>query len=64
MGFVYKGCLIVARNVVNKTLQFAAFHGIKPILQTFPLNIDSIGEAMEKLEKGEIRYRAVLIVQD
>jgi D-arabinose 1-dehydrogenase-like Zn-dependent alcohol dehydrogenase len=53
-----------ARNVHNKMLQFAAFHGIKPIIQTFPLNVEGIEEAMHKLEKGQLRYRAVLIAQD
>jgi len=45
-------------------LQFAAFHGIKPIIQTFPLNVEGIEEALHKLESGQLRYRAVLVAQD
>ena len=44
-------------------LRFAALHGIKPIVQEFPLNVTGIEEAIEKLEKGEIRYRAVLVTE-
>ncbi|KIM84101.1 hypothetical protein PILCRDRAFT_818403 [Piloderma croceum F 1598] len=63
-GLRIQGVLVAARNVHNKMLQFAAFHGIKPIIQTFPLNVEGIEEAMHKLEKGQLRYRAVLIAQD
>jgi D-arabinose 1-dehydrogenase-like Zn-dependent alcohol dehydrogenase len=45
-------------------LQFAAFHGIKPIIQKFALNVQGIEEAMQRLENGQIRYKAVLIAQD
>jgi len=63
-GLRIQGVLVAPRNVCNKMLQFAAFHGINPIIQTFPLNVEGIEEAMEKLEKGQLRYRAVLIAQD
>jgi len=59
-GLRIQGLLVASRNVVNKTLQFAAFHGIKPIVEKFDLNTGSIEEAIEKLENGQIRYRAVL----
>jgi D-arabinose 1-dehydrogenase-like Zn-dependent alcohol dehydrogenase len=60
-GLCIQGVLIAARNMHNKMLQFAAFHKIRPIIQTFPMSVEGIEEAMEKLKKGQVRYRAVLI---
>lgn len=60
-GLRIQGVLVAARNVHNKMLQFAAFHGIKPIIETFPLSVEGIEEAMEKLKKGQVRYRGVLV---
>lgn len=42
-------------------LKFAARHLIKPIVMTFPLNLDRIEEAMETLRQGKMRYRGVLV---
>ena len=42
-------------------LNFAALHGIMPVIQEFPLTLEGIEEAIGKLEKGRIRYRAVLV---
>jgi uncharacterized zinc-type alcohol dehydrogenase-like protein len=39
-------------------LDFAARHGIKPVIEKFPL--DQVNEALEKLERGQARYRIVL----
>lgn len=63
-GLRIQGVLVAARNVHNKMLEFAALHGIKPIIQTFPMSIEGIEEAMEKLRNGQVRYRAVLIASD
>ena len=45
-------------------LEFAARHGIKPIVQTFPLNKEGIEQAFEKLEGGGMRYRGVLVAEE
>lgn len=44
-----------------KMLRFAAQHKIKPIVQEFPMTVEGIEDAMDKLEKGLIRYRAVIV---
>lgn len=41
-------------------LKFAARHGIRPILEKFPMTLDGINAAYTKLENGTIRYRAVM----
>ena len=44
-------------------MRFAAVHGIKPIVQEFPLTLEGVKEAFEKLENGQMRYRGVLVAQ-
>lgn len=36
-------------------LEFAAFHKIKPVLQTFAMTQEGITGALDKLEKNQIR---------
>jgi D-arabinose 1-dehydrogenase-like Zn-dependent alcohol dehydrogenase len=58
-----QGSLVAARQVHREMLVFAAHHGIKPIIEVFPMTQEGITECMEKLEKGGMRYRGVLAVQ-
>lgn len=44
-------------------LEFAALHQIKPVVQTYPMTKEGITEAMDKLERGEVHFRAVLVPQ-
>lgn len=44
-------------------LAFAALHGIKPIIEEFPMTEKGIEEAFDKLGKGDMRYRGVFIPQ-
>ena len=60
-GITIQGTVCPSRSVHTKMLRFAAVHGIKPITQEFPLTTEGIEEAMTKLDKGEVRYRAVLV---
>jgi D-arabinose 1-dehydrogenase-like Zn-dependent alcohol dehydrogenase len=60
-GLTIQGSFCASRGVHVKMLTFAALHHIKPITQEFPLTVEGIEEAMAKLEKGEVRYRAVLV---
>jgi len=62
-GLSIQGILCPSRGVHVKMLRFAAVHGIKPITQEFPLTAEGIDEAMAKLDKGEIRYRAVFTAE-
>ncbi|KAI1410872.1 GroES-like protein [Hypoxylon sp. FL1857] len=55
-----QGSVVASRYVHQRMLEFAALHKIKPVVQTFPMTEAGIQEAMEKLEKGQIYFRAVL----
>lgn len=41
---------------------FAAKHGIKPILEEFPMSIEGASATLKKFKEGQVRYRAVLKV--
>ena len=45
---------------VNEMLSFAARHKIRPIIEEFPMTLEGINEAMDKLAAGKMRYRGVL----
>ncbi|KAK5115310.1 hypothetical protein LTR62_001510 [Meristemomyces frigidus] len=62
-GITIQGSLVASRYIQNRMLAFAAQHKIEPILEKFPMTKAGIEEAMAKLEKGDMRYRAVLIPQ-
>jgi len=62
-GLTIQGTICPSRGVHIKMLRFAAVHGIKPVTEEFPLTAEGIEEAMAKLDKGEVRYRAVLVAQ-
>jgi D-arabinose 1-dehydrogenase-like Zn-dependent alcohol dehydrogenase len=57
-----QGSLVAPRQVHKEMIRFAHLHGIKPIVETFPLSVDGITEAMDRLNSGNIRYRGVLAV--
>lgn len=44
-------------------LEFAALHKIKPVIQEFPMTEEGINEAMDKLNRGEVHFRAVMVAQ-
>ncbi|KAH7884360.1 chaperonin 10-like protein [Phlebopus sp. FC_14] len=60
-GWRVQGTFCASRGVHVKMLRFAAQHKIQPVIQEFPLTAEGIEEATAKLEKGEVRYRAVLV---
>ncbi|KAI6837827.1 GroES-like protein [Hortaea werneckii] len=55
--------VVASRYIHQRMLDFAALHNIKPIVEKFPMNEKGIKEAMDKLENGGMRYRAVLLPQ-
>ncbi|GES60587.1 NADP-dependent alcohol dehydrogenase [Aspergillus terreus] len=54
---------LLDRNAViiplNKMLDFAARHHITCAVEHYPMTLQSVKDAMERLRKGTIRYRAV-----
>lgn len=62
-GIRIQGSLVATRAVHRDMLAFAARHGIRPVVETFPMMEEGIKEAMEKLDKGKVQFRAVLIPQ-
>ncbi|KAG1895332.1 chaperonin 10-like protein [Suillus fuscotomentosus] len=63
-GITLQGSICPSRGTHIKMLRFAALHHIKPIIEEFPLTEAGIEEAIQKLENGEVRYRAVLVAQN
>jgi alcohol dehydrogenase (NADP+) len=41
-------------------LEFAAKNNIKPWVEEFPMSVEGLKQALEALDSGRIRYRAVL----
>lgn len=62
-GISVQGSLVASRSVHRQMLDFAALHQIKPIVETFPMTEEGIKEALEKLDKGQVYYRAVLVTE-
>jgi D-arabinose 1-dehydrogenase-like Zn-dependent alcohol dehydrogenase len=62
-GIAVQGSLVATRSVHRQMLAFAAVHGIRPVIQTFPMTEEGIKEALDRLDKGEVKYRAVLLPQ-
>ena len=60
-GISVQGSLVAPRNQHRQMLDFAALHQIKPIVEEFPMTEDGIKKAMDKLDRGEVYYRAVLV---
>jgi D-arabinose 1-dehydrogenase-like Zn-dependent alcohol dehydrogenase len=52
------------RDQISKMLEFAALHGVKPVVEKFPLTKEGIDASLKKLEDGKMRYRGVLVAQD
>jgi D-arabinose 1-dehydrogenase-like Zn-dependent alcohol dehydrogenase len=60
-GLKIQGSLVAAREIHREMLEFAAIHKIKPVIETFPINVAGVEEAFKKLEEGAMRYRGVLV---
>jgi D-arabinose 1-dehydrogenase-like Zn-dependent alcohol dehydrogenase len=61
-GLRVLGSIVAARKVHMDMLDFAAFHGIKPISVRYPMTVEGIQECLDTLEAGKMRYRGVLAV--
>ncbi|KAH8594545.1 putative NADP-dependent alcohol dehydrogenase C 2 [Bisporella sp. PMI_857] len=58
-----QGSVVASRQVMRDMLSFSALHGIKSIIEQFPMSENGITEAMTKLREGRMRYRGVLVAQ-
>ncbi|KAI8629169.1 GroES-like protein [Xylariaceae sp. FL1651] len=59
-GLTVQGSVVAPKYVHERMLDFVALHGIKPVVQTFPMTEEGILDAMTKLDEGKIHFRAVL----
>jgi D-arabinose 1-dehydrogenase-like Zn-dependent alcohol dehydrogenase len=62
-GIRIQGSVIAPREIHRQMLTFVGHHGIKPIIQEFPMNVEGIEKAFKTLEDGDMRYRGVLVAQ-
>ena len=60
-GITVQGSAVAPRHIQRRMLDFAARHGIKPVINTFPMDKDGIETALKTLEDGKMRYRGVLV---
>ena len=59
-GVKIQGTLVASRQTMKELMEFAAEHDVRPTIVKIPMTKEGVETAIEKLEKGEIRYRAVL----
>ncbi|KIW88492.1 uncharacterized protein Z519_11061 [Cladophialophora bantiana CBS 173.52] len=52
--------LVASRATHAEMLAFAAHHGVKPLIEEFPMDEVGVAEAVVRLQQGKVRYRAVL----
>lgn len=62
-GISIQGSMVASRPVHRKMLEFAAHHGVRPQIESFEMTEDGIMKAIERLESGELHFRAVLKAQ-
>lgn len=58
-----RGSLVATRAVHGEMLEFAARHGVKPMIEELPMTAEGINAAVDRLKKGDVRYRFVLASQ-
>lgn len=63
-GITLQGTMVAPREEHREMLEFAARHGIKPMINEFPMTEDGIEKAFKSLNDGKMRYRGVLVPQN
>lgn len=58
-----QGSLVADRAVHRLMLEFSAKHGIKPMIEEVPMTEEGLNNAVERLQKGDVRYRFVAVSQ-
>jgi len=56
----FRASTVGSRSTIKQMLEFAVRHGVKPMIEKFPLTLDGIGKAHKKMLSGGVRYKAVL----
>lgn len=59
-GWTIIGSTVPPKVVYVQMLEFAALHGVKPVIEKFPLNHEGVKDSLKKLDEGKMRYRGVL----
>lgn len=62
-GLTVQGSVVASRYIHKRMLEFAALHKIEPIIEKFPMDEENINKVMDKLNKGNVRYRGVFVNQ-
>lgn len=60
-GLTLQASIVAPRHLHREMLEFAALHGIRPIVNEFSLDKEGIEKAIKRLEEGQMRYRGVLV---
>jgi len=55
------GSVIGSAKDTEECLVMAERNGIRPMIECYPMEVDSINEALERVVDGKVRFRAVLI---
>ncbi|KAH0282532.1 GroES-like protein [Aureobasidium namibiae CBS 147.97] len=63
-GLSVQGSLVSSRYIHKRMLAFSAQHQITPAIQRYKMSEEGITKALDDLENGDVRYRAVLINED
>lgn len=66
MPFVLPGHKLIASTEAShqnhyQMLEFVARHSIEPLIEKFPMTLEGVAGAFERLEAGDMRYRGVLV---
>lgn len=66
MPFVLPGHKLIASTEAShqnhyEMLEFVARHSIEPLIEKFPMTLEGVAGAFERLEAGDMRYRGVLV---
>jgi D-arabinose 1-dehydrogenase-like Zn-dependent alcohol dehydrogenase len=58
-----QGVLVADRGTHKRMLDFAARHGVRPMINEFKMNEQGIEDAFAALTGGKMRYRGVLVAE-
>tara|TARA_R110002060_G_scaffold13248_4_gene18846 strand:- start:1560 stop:2399 length:840 start_codon:yes stop_codon:yes gene_type:complete len=58
-----QGSVVSPVGTQRRMIEFAARHGVKPVVEKFGMSVEGIEKAMGRLGEGKMRYRGVLVVE-
>lgn len=64
LGVHISNSAVGSRKELIQVLEFAAQHNIKPWVETLPMTEAGVGEAMERIDKGDVKYRFTMVDYD